>query len=46
MDLNKEAEQMEANDKWGIVGGVILLVMYIAVSTMEYNDCLKGAISC
>jgi len=46
MDLNKEDKKMEANDKWGVAGGILLLLMYIAVSTMEYNDCLKGAISC
>ena len=30
----------------GIIAAVVLFVMYVTVSTMEYNDCLRGAMSC
>lgn len=30
----------------GFVAGVLLFVAYVFVSTMDYQDCLRGAVSC
>lgn len=46
MDLNREVETVEVNDKWGIVAAIALFTMYAFVSSMDYQDCLRGAISC
>lgn len=48
MDI-KRKEQRKIDRKEnikGIVGVVILFAMYVAVSTLEYQDCVRGAISC
>jgi hypothetical protein len=46
MDLNQE-ESMNSNDSIkGLVAAVVLFAMYVAVSTMDYQDCIRGAVSC
>ena len=45
MDYNKE-ERMDSNNIKGIIAAVALFAMYAFVSTMDYQDCLRGAISC
>ena len=45
-DLYDLKQTNKRDNKVGVIGGLLLLAMYIAVSTMEYNDCLRGAISC
>ena len=46
MDYNKE-ERMDSNDNIkGIIAAVVLFAMYAFVSTMDYQDCLRGATSC
>lgn len=45
MDLNEE-KPVEGSNVKGIIAAVVLFVMYVTVSTMEYNDCLRGAMSC
>ena len=45
MDYNKE-ERMDSNNIKGIIAAVALFAMYAFVSTMDYQDCLRGATSC
>ena len=45
MDLNEE-KPVEGSNAKDIIAAVVLFVMYVAVSTMDYNDCLRGAVSC
>ena len=48
MDIKRKKEFVakRKDNLYGLIGGAVLLAMYIAVSTMEYNDCLRGAMSC
>lgn len=48
MDI-KRKEQRVANKREnirGILAAVSLFVIYAIVSTMDYQDCLRGATSC
>ena len=45
MDYNKE-ERMDSDNTKGIIAGIVLFAMYAFVSTMDYQDCLRGATSC
>ena len=45
MDLHKE-KPVDGIDIKGIIAGVVLFVMYAFVSSMDYQDCLRGAVSC
>jgi rhamnogalacturonyl hydrolase YesR len=45
MDYNKE-ERMDSDNIKGIIAGIVLFAMYAFVSTMDYQDCLRGATSC
>jgi len=44
MDLN-EIKKTKRNYK-PLIAAVALFFMYVAVSTMDYQDCLRGAVSC
>jgi hypothetical protein len=39
MDRAKEVKQ---ENRIGIIASILLFAMYCMVSTMDYNDCLKG----
>lgn len=43
-DLKRKSKKRE--NRTGIIVALVFLAMYITVSTIEYQDCLKGAISC
>jgi hypothetical protein len=48
MDI-KRKEALVSNRKdsiKGFIAGAVLLAMYAFVSHMDYQDCLRGAISC
>lgn len=46
MDLNQEKRMDENDNIKGIVAALALFAMYAFVSTMDYQDCLRGATSC
>lgn len=48
MDIQrKEQRKTDFNENIkGIVGALALFAMYVFVSTMDYQDCLRGATSC
>ena len=48
MDIKrKEQRKTDFNENIkGIVGALALFAMYAIVSTMDYQDCLRGATSC
>ena len=39
--LNNIERAKKHNNRAGWIGAAILLIMYCAVSTMEYNDCIN-----
>lgn len=47
MDIKrKEALKSEPTRMKKIIMGIALFSMYAIVSTMDYQDCVRGAISC
>lgn len=48
MDIKrKEQRKTDFNENIkGIIGALALFAMYAIVSTMDYQDCLRGAMSC
>lgn len=48
MDIKrKEQRKTDFNENIkGIVGALALFALYAIVSTMDYQDCLRGATSC
>lgn len=46
MDLNQEQRMDSRENLKGIIAAVALFAMYAIVSTMDYQDCLRGATSC
>ncbi len=45
MDLNEQKPVQDNNVK-SIIGAIVLFTLYAIVSTMDYQDCLRGATSC
>ena len=43
MDLNQEERIDSQENLKGIIAAVALFAMYVFVSTMDYQDCLRGA---
>jgi len=41
LNKTKKAEMQKQENRAGWIGAAILLIMYCAVSTMEYNDCIN-----
>ena len=48
MDIKRrDSQATEKRDSIkGILAAVTLFAMYVIVSTMDYQDCLRGAMSC
>lgn len=40
----RKAKESRAQKRQFIVAGVALFVLYAIVSTMEYNDCIRGVV--
>lgn len=40
----RKARESRAQKRQFIVAGVALFVLYAIVSTMEYNDCIRGVV--
>jgi len=38
----EEAAEIKQENRLGIIAAIVLFSLYCIVSTMEYNDCLKG----
>jgi len=37
-----QAAEIKKDNRMGIIAAVVLFSLYCLVSTMDYNDCLKG----
>jgi hypothetical protein len=37
-----QAAEVKQENRIGIIASIVLFAMYCLVSTMDYNDCLKG----
>tara|TARA_R110002012_G_scaffold34271_1_gene99180 strand:- start:7114 stop:7281 length:168 start_codon:yes stop_codon:yes gene_type:complete len=48
MDIKRREKKMrdDKENAKGIIGAIVLFLIYAFVSTMDYQDCVRGAVSC